>query len=53
MHRFLPVLLALLLELPATAADALHIRHRWFLAVFLVCAAIVLPPSPAPERSTP
>ena len=24
------------------AATALHIRHRWFLAVFLICAAIVL-----------
>jgi small-conductance mechanosensitive channel len=41
MHRFLPALAALLLDLVAPT-DALHIRHHWFLAVFLVCAAIVL-----------
>ena len=35
--------LALHFASPATeAAAALQIRHRWFLAIFLVCAAIVL-----------
>jgi small-conductance mechanosensitive channel len=42
MHRLLPEIAALLFAPPVTATDALHIRHRWFLAVFLICAAIVL-----------
>jgi small-conductance mechanosensitive channel len=42
MQRLLPAIAALLATSPVAATDALHIRHRWFLAVFLICAAIVL-----------
>lgn len=36
-----PILTAFAVEF-AAPTDALHLRHRWFLAIFLVCAAIVL-----------
>lgn len=42
LNLLLPNLASLFLAPAADATLALHIRHRWFLAVFLFCAALVL-----------